>query len=72
MIKKIGNPVEGDGRLAAPGPTLDHQDPVLCVSDDRILFFLDRPDDVFQPGIPVLSQFLLQDLIIDLALSSRK
>ena len=69
MIKKIGNPVEGDGRLAAPGPTLDHQDPVLCVSDDRILFFLDRPDDIFQPGISVLAQFLLQDLIVDLRIA---
>ena len=69
MIKKIGDPVEGDGCLAAPGPTLDHQDPVLCIADDRILFFLDRPHDVFQSDIPVLAQFLLQDLIVDLRIA---
>ena len=66
MIEKIGDPVQGDGCLAASCSSLDHHDPVRSVSDNGILLFLNGADNVFQLYISVTSKLCLQDLIIDL------
>ena len=69
MVKKVSDPVKRDRSLSAPCRSLDHQDLVFRIPDDRILFLLYSPDDVFQLHISVISQFLLQDLIIDLCIT---
>ena len=65
MIEQIGNPVQGDGSLSASRRSLDHQDPVPGIPDDRVLFLLYRADNVFQPHISIASQLPFQDLIIN-------
>ena len=66
MIEKIGDPVQGDGCLAASCSSLDHHDPVRSVSDNGILLFLNRTDNVFQLYVSVASKLCLQDLIVNL------
>ena len=66
MIEKIGDPVQGDGCLAASCSSLDHHDPVRSVSDNGILLFLNGADNVFQLYISVTSKLCLQDLIMNL------
>ena len=46
--------------------SLDHHNLITCVSDNCILLFLDRPDDVFELDFALASKLCAQDLIIDL------
>ena len=72
MIKQISNTVQCHRSLTASGYPLDCQDPIFCIADDRILFFLDRLDNVFQFDIAVASKLLLEYLIINLDIALKR
>ena len=66
MIQKIRDPVKCNRSLTTSRSSLDHHNLITCVSDNCILLFLDRPDDVFELDFALASKLCAQDLIIDL------
>ena len=66
MIQQVGDPVECDGSLSASCSSLNNENPVFCVADDRILLFLNGADDIFQLHLTTASKLSAQDIIIDL------
>ena len=52
--------------LSASCRTLDHHDPVLGISDDRILLFLNRTDNILKLNFSVAAKLCFQNLIVNL------
>ena len=66
MIEKICNSVKCYGSLTTSGSSLDHHDPILGITDDRILLLLNRAYNIFQLDFSLTSKLRAKNLIIDL------
>ena len=58
-----------NGSFSASRSSLDHQDSVFRIAYDRVLLLLYGTHDILQLNITVGTEFLLQNLIIDLCIT---
>ena len=66
MIQQIRDSVKCDRGLPAACRSLNDHDPILCIPNNLILFFLNRAHNILQFHITAFSQLLFQNIIIDL------
>ncbi len=64
VVKQIGDPVEGDGGFAAPCDSLNDNILERAVTNDQVLFLLNRCDDVAEYRLFVLGKVFYQQFVV--------
>ena len=66
MVQQISDPMQRYRSLSTSCRSLDHQNLILRIADDRILLLLNGAYNILKLHITVRTQLLLQDIIINL------